>query len=318
MVTAPPKKKRRTILTGRDDAAAEGFDRLAKERRRIDVELAELSVRLVDSHHVEDEGFSSLAAFAEAGMHLAGPTARMLHRVGKAMKLCPELKEFLLHGSTMFEHVSAYLDVLTTDGAIVEGDRWLFWMTAETCEAFRERVRERIADVRGRQVRRTLYMTPEGSNEFDKTIREVSHRLGVEATPGEAAEVAFRFYNSKHVLADQAEGTRRKGDTTGDPSRYIPVQARRQVLEEHGDRCLLRWCSNRFWLQFMHLEAHAEGGSREPENLRRGCPKDHAMVDQGLIRLIFKKGRIVAALNKYGRDVSGPRDPPPGLEHLVR
>lgn len=317
MAVAASRDKRRKIVTGRDDETAGELERLFRQKAEIEVRIAKSCVRLVEVRHVEDEGHATLAEFCERMGYCSGPAAWTYLKAGWAMERRPELEAFLRHGSTTIDHLAAFHAILEKDGAVRPDDQWFRWLTDRTCREFRRLVRERLAEMRGELVPRTLYMTEAGSRELDKTLAHLSGRLKREVSGGEAVEVACREYNERHVVVDQPEGTRRKGDTAGDPSRYVPVEVLRQLWRKHGMRCVALWCDHWKWLQIMHVVWHAAGGSRELENLKPGCPKHHSMVDQGLIELVIENGELVAIRNQYGVDIGRPRDPPPGYEYLV-
>ena len=65
-------------------------------------------------------------------------------------------------------------------------------------------------------------------------------------------------------------GTRRKGDTTGDPGRTIPAEVLRNV-NARGRRCQFPDCGIAVFLQYCHREAHVDGGSREAANILHLC-----------------------------------------------
>jgi hypothetical protein len=67
-----------------------------------------------------------------------------------------------------------------------------------------------------------------------------------------------------------------KEETPVPSSRYIPTSVRRAVHERDGGQCRYvneqgRRCSARDGLEFHHVQAHARGGDRSPENIRLMC-----------------------------------------------
>ncbi len=67
-----------------------------------------------------------------------------------------------------------------------------------------------------------------------------------------------------------------KANTMASSSRYIPAAVRRIVHARDGGRCRYvdddgRRCRARERLEFHHLEGHARGGDRSPENMRLMC-----------------------------------------------
>ncbi len=65
--------------------------------------------------------------------------------------------------------------------------------------------------------------------------------------------------------------TRRRGSTVNDPSRAIPAQVKRRIIKKRGRKCQVHGCENHFYLNFCHVDPHANGGSREEANLWLGC-----------------------------------------------
>ncbi len=72
-------------------------------------------------------------------------------------------------------------------------------------------------------------------------------------------------------------------ETSAPSSRYIPAAVRRAVYERDGGQCRYsddggRRCSARRHLEFHHVEPHARGGDRSPENIRLMCRAHNAYL----------------------------------------
>ena len=98
---------------------------------------------------------------------------------------------------------------------------------------------------------------------------------------------AFRPSCLQSGAAEKPPRRRRLPPTSEVPgSRTIPAAVQRAVLERAGGRCEFGGCPRRAGLQYVHLQAHTEGGDREATNLARGCKTHHKQYDKGDIRLV--------------------------------
>ncbi|MBI3184258.1 MAG: HNH endonuclease [Myxococcales bacterium] len=66
-----------------------------------------------------------------------------------------------------------------------------------------------------------------------------------------------------------------------EPSRYVPVEVRRQVWQRDGGRCAFvgaggRRCNSRHQLEIHHLKPFAHGGEATPDNLILACKRHNS------------------------------------------
>ncbi|MBI3182105.1 MAG: HNH endonuclease [Myxococcales bacterium] len=65
------------------------------------------------------------------------------------------------------------------------------------------------------------------------------------------------------------------------PSRYVPVEVRRQVWQRDAGRCAFvgaggRRCNSRHRLEIHHLKPFAHGGEATPDNLMLACKRHNS------------------------------------------
>ena len=94
------------------------------------------------------------------------------------------------------------------------------------------------------------------------------------------------------------------------PSRYIPRETRRSVLERDGLGC--SWvdergvrCGARAWLEHDHRRPRAKGGGSEPSNVRLLC-RNH---NQWEAEAAFGREHVERAITEQRRQRLGHDDP---------
>jgi hypothetical protein len=88
-----------------------------------------------------------------------------------------------------------------------------------------------------------------------------------------------------HVGAAPADPKRAKQD--------IPPALRRQVLRRDGRRCAVPGCRHGSFLDLHHIEARADGGAHELDNLITLCGAHHRARHEGELRV---EGRVSSGL----------------------
>jgi len=115
-----------------------------------------------------------------------------------------------------------------------------------------------------------------------------AQRLGSLATVGGRRE---------HVGANKARAVQ-----------HVPPAVRRLVLRRDHRRCVVPGCKHATWLDVHHIEARAEGGKHEPDNLITLCTAHHRAIHRG--RLFVEGGAGVGLTfrhadgNRYGEPLS--------------
>ncbi len=94
------------------------------------------------------------------------------------------------------------------------------------------------------------------------------------------------------------------------PSRYIPADEKRKVIEAFGDRCWVDGCNDDVFVDFSHRRAYRHRGKNGARNLRRFCRRHHQLIDSGTI-MIVKGARGALLVDRTGNCVGKLRGPPP-------
>ena len=96
----------------------------------------------------------------------------------------------------------------------------------------------------------------------------------------------------------------------GKPSRYIPADEKRKVIEAFGDRCWVDGCNDDVFVDFSHRRAYRHRGRNGARNLRRFCRRHHQLTDSGTIKIV-KGARGALLVDRTGNCVGKLRGPPP-------
>ena len=203
----------------------------------------------------------------------------------------PSVEERIRSGVLHPENAAVAGRILAKPGLIQPGEDWI--RKAETLRA---------PDLR-RQVQARVEQAAQGVPEVVPVIVHVTERVRVDFRRAQslASREAMTWltegqtftYIVQHYLdaVDETRGavgtgTRRVGPTQDSPrDRYIPAAVRREVMDRSGDRCEVPGCPHDAFLEFAHVRAHADGGSREADNLVRTCHAHHTQLDAGCLVL---------------------------------
>jgi hypothetical protein len=162
----------------------------------------------------------------------------------------------------------------------------------------------------------------------------VSRSVGSIVTPGQALQTVCDDYLDRHDPERKAERLRAKDEEAKAPlkggvpepswvdgKRVAPsALAKRTLLRRAGDRCWVRGCAERVFLQGAHIRPARAGGSNDPANQFKGCWDHHkqhdrgdwflrAMVD-GRVAMIDRRGVTVGYLIDPQVDAMDERPPP--------
>ncbi len=115
----------------------------------------------------------------------------------------------------------------------------------------------------------------------------------VELTVCETCGVASQLSDGELVEVSPEAATAASCDSQVVPSTHVssparatqgvPPSVRRAVLRRDGRCCRAPGCRNATWVDVHHLNARAEGGDHEPENLLTLCGAHHLAVHRGTL-----------------------------------
>jgi hypothetical protein len=131
-----------------------------------------------------------------------------------------------------------------------------------------------------------------------------------ESTPVAPDVVEMAGCDAQHLGQVAAVGGRRQhvGANKARAAQDVPPAVRRLVLRRDHGRCVVPGCKHATWLDVHHIEARAEGGKHEPDNLITLCGAHHRAIHRG--RLIVEGGAGVGLTfrhadgNRYGEPLS--------------
>ena len=230
-----------------------------------------------------------------------------LHR---AIEAAPELRDLFLAGKISHDAVVAVGQIVSRPSLIHEGEDWIEAAVKLTTARLIDLVRRRRAEARtgGPTIPLKVYLSPQEKQDFLRAKNLVSRNGRKPVTEAEAVVELVRFYRDKKDPLLQAEGTRRMPDTTDLPGRTVPASVQREVARWSSDRCQVPTCGHEPFVDNAHWEPHADGGSREVDNIGRLCRIHHILKDYGLMR-VEGPPSSPTFYDRDGKVIGGP-DPP--------
>jgi len=263
-------------------------------KRREDLRAAHDFHRIESTASFRAGGCASIGEFGER-MGYSASEARMLSRVGRAVRAYPSLRTLVLRGRVTLEAASV-LDRVLQDPK-VQGSRsrtvWVYWAKTESARRFRLRVRARLEAVRtGEAVHETtVCLTDRGQDDLDRARVVLGDRAKRNVSESEAVEVLADYFLTREDPLRTSPGTRRVGDTRENRSRHVPSDVRRRVMARAGGCCEVPFCDVTHGLELAHITAHRDGGGREVDDLFSGCHGHHVTYDAGWFRVEMADGR---------------------------
>jgi hypothetical protein len=255
-----------------------------RPKRQEDLRVAADFARLEESCHFRAEGCASIGEFGERYGYSAGE-ARMLFRVGRAVRAYPALATLVLRGRVTLEGASVLHRVLSD--VKVQGPHsratWVYWAKTESARRLRNRVRARLEESRtGLPVHETtLHLTDRGLDDLDRARVVIGDRVHRAVSESEAVEVSLACFLEHEDPQRKEPGTRRVVDTVSNRSRHVPMDVRRLVRARSGGICEVPYCDSALGLELAHVQAHRDGGGREAKDLFHGCHGHHVTYDAG-------------------------------------
>lgn len=302
----------------RRDDLAEELDAALEADRRVDLRRARVFFEVDRDAHFVHEACASVREWGQRHGYSPHEASRFA-AVGKALALKPELEELILTGQADLDGVAALAKILSDPALVREGEDWVEMMRRMSTTAFQRAVRERLVEARdgGPATQLNVTLSCENRRKFDRAREVASRKAGAALDEGQTIGVISDFYLDAFDGQRKKAGKRRSPDTTGRPGRHVPEEVKREVRGRGDGFCPFPGCLNHIWLDFMHRDSHASGGSREAPNVMEGCRKHHTMLDFGWIKVTgpsddptwWRRVRDEDGNWSWER-VEGPRDPP--------
>ena len=260
-------------------------------KRSIDLRLARAFFYMEhDLHHLV-EGCGSIGELGER-LGYSASEARTYARAGHVLVIFPEAAGLFLRGRLTLESAAILQRVLRDVRFVKYDDDWFGWAERETAKALRLRVKRRLEEVRvgAPVVEVTVHLSEKGKGDLDRCRDILSGRAGRAVSESATVETVADDWLDAHDPRRRDAGTRRVGDTAVNRSRHIPEDVKREVRARAKDKCEKEWCDAREGLEFAHIDGHAQGGTREADDLLLLCAPDHRLYDAGWIDAVLCPG----------------------------
>jgi hypothetical protein len=277
----------------RDDLEKIAAD-LHRPLREVQVRLARAFFEIDTSLHFVYRGCSSVRHLGTMLGYTEGET-KVLALAGAALEAAPYLSERILRGSLTLEAAAVLGRVLRDERYQKEGDDWLGLAETLSLGDLKKKVRERVVEVDEEEPTSsmTVVMTSSGREKFERARGIACRKHGKVLDEGKTVEVLSDHYLDSFDEERKVPRKRRMPDTSDHPGRTVPAEVRREVLDRAREngwvRCAYPGCQEWIFLELTHGKAHAEGGSREADNIDPLCGFHHDEKDSGLIK--FEDGR---------------------------
>ncbi|MHC5010176.1 MAG: hypothetical protein ACYTG6_04395 [Planctomycetota bacterium] len=206
-----------------------------------------------------------------------------LLRLGALLQRDPDLEPRFLAGDISLRAAGSLERILEVpDEAPAEWvPRALDLSTRDFCAEVRERLEERRI---GRPpVHRLLRLSREGDDALRRARVIVSRKRQRVVGESETVEQVCFDYLERHDPLRRPRGRRRMPDTNEHPGRSVPREVDREVRRRDRERCQVPFCPNDVFLDRGHLQRHADGGSRESDNLILICSAHNQMMEKGFL-----------------------------------
>lgn len=312
----------------------------AAEYLDIRLRLARLLLRIEQCGTFHLSACSSVVQYA-VGVGIPAAEARCLVDLGRALESQPadpaddggagrpsapaeSVETLIREGRLHVEKAALVGKLLAKPECLRPGENWVERAETLRTPELRREVQQRIEEsAQGvvPLVSVTVQITERAREEFHRARVIASREAAIHLTEGQVFTRIVRSYLDARDERRRAAGTRRVGPTSGAPDeRYIPADARREVLARSGDRCEVPGCALDTFLEFAHVDRHADGGDREADNLLRLCHVHHTQFDADCLLLgEWRNGRPVFR-NARGEELTAglrPRERPDDLADAI-
>jgi hypothetical protein len=308
----PPRRRRRSRLrVERDDDAERELLQIAAARRALEEREAVLLLRVQRKGHHRTHGCCRIGEYGERVLHMPARAARARVTLAKALEVFPDVAAAFRGGAIHGDHVVQLMRLFNADPKACE-DRagWLEHARVDTARQLSRRVGRHLAEaeIQEEPVEFTLFLSPEVVEQFIRA--RVLYRRKVKGrdrpvTDAEVLAAILEDWLNQNDWLRRRPGRRRLPHTRFlRGKRYVPWEVRRALaLRYGGERCAIDGCDNETWLDKTHENVpHAEGGSREEEDLGSKCTGHHHLDQEGLIT-VERRGDEIAYVDMHGRRI---------------
>jgi hypothetical protein len=266
--------------------------------------MARAYFRIEEAKAYQCEGCASLAEFAER-RGVSAAEALRLRDVGRALASHPELGAEVRSGALPFDSAAVCGEALRLPPAVRGSLDWLALARAEPTRDLRRRLQRRREEAKvGTPVEPvTVYVPSSTRDDFDRARALLSRRTREALSLGQTLRLVLKEWLGRFDPLRRKPGTRRVPDTSQPGSRYVPAEVNRQVRMRSHDKCHVRFCPNRIFVERSHRRAFALGIGQEEWNLDLLCRLHHRMYELGLLRISGPPSRPVFT-DQRGRDLA--------------
>ena len=264
-------------------AAQEAQRAIARAEHRAAKALAMIEKRRA---HVIS-GYTSAQAWAEANGY-GDQQARRLLALGRTLTAAPELERKMRSGAVSSDAVLAVGKVLcepSLELSAAEREAWLERACTLPPRQLREEATKAVEEARQGEATFPMrfHVTAATKDGFHRTRLLMSKGQPRMISEGQTVGRLVQDWLAGHDPRLRPLPKRRSGPTGGTRSRYRPKQVDAIVERRSGGTCEI--CRVRRAVEKIHIrERHAQGGSREVDNLADGCRECHLMVEAGVFR----------------------------------
>jgi hypothetical protein len=264
-------------------AALDGLRTIAKGEHQAAKALATIEK---ERAHVRS-GYTSAQAWAEAN-GFGDQQARRLLALGRTLAEAKELEPKMRSAEVPSDSVLAVGKVLLEPALelkAAERDAWLEKACSLPPRELREEANRAVEEARQGEITYPMrfHVTRTAKDGFQRSRLLMSKGQTCLISEGQTFGRLVHDWLDRHDPRRTPLPQRRRGPTDGTPSRYRPRQVDALVERRSGGTCEV--CGVRRAVEKIHLrKPHAEGGSREVDNLADGCRECHVMVDAGVFR----------------------------------
>jgi len=232
-------------------------------------------------------GYTSAQAWAEAHGY-GDQQARRLLALGRALAAAPELEPKMRSGAVPADSIVAVGKVLLEPAMELTAAERLAWLE-KACTLPPRQLREEATKAveEARQGEATFPMrflvTAAAKDGFYRTRLLMSKGQPRFISEGQTFGRLVQDWLAGNDPRLKPVPRRRSGPTRGTRSRYRPKQVDAVVEQRSGGTCEI--CGVRRAAEKIHIrKGHAQGGSREADNIADSCRECHVMVDAEVFR----------------------------------
>jgi hypothetical protein len=256
----------------------------ARRFSELEADLARAFAEIEAKRSYLAHGARSLQAWAESRGY--GPRqVRQLLALGRALAASPRLEKKVRAGRVTTESAAEVGRLLADPAARREGvDESLWLRRAESlpAAAFKAEVTAAIeaANQGESTVPIRLQVSRRARDGFQRARRLASRGRSRLLTEGAAFAVVVDHYLERHDPVRCELPARRSESAGRGRNRRVPPRVRAEIERRSGGICEI--CRARRAVEKMHLRvAHADGGTRELDNLADACHQCHVLADAG-------------------------------------